>query len=64
MGLCLSCSSATSCRLDGLADSHSAGRSSALAISTLFTTFVLMPLPRPSICSTQISGVLSTLVVI
>jgi len=29
---------------------HSGGRSSALAISTLFTTLVLMPLPRPSIC--------------
>lgn len=25
-------------------------RSSALAISALFTTLVLMPLPRPSIC--------------
>lgn len=30
--------------------SQSAGRSSAFAISALFTTFVLMPLPRPSIC--------------
>jgi hypothetical protein len=30
-------------------NSHSGGRSSALAMSTLFTTFVLMPLPRPSI---------------
>eukprot|EP00955_Chlamydomonas_euryale_P068042 359999-Chlamydomonas_euryale.AAC.3 len=28
---------------------HSGGRSSALAMSTLFTTFVLMPLPLPSI---------------
>ena len=29
--------------------SQSGGRSSALAMSTLFTTLVLMPLPRPSI---------------
>ena len=29
---------------------HSGGRSSAFARSTLLTTFVLMPLPRPSIC--------------
>ena len=31
-------------------EAHSGGRSSAFARSTLLTTFVLMPLPRPSIC--------------
>ena len=35
--------------------SQSGGRSSALAISTLFTTLVLMPFPRPSICSSSTS---------
>lgn len=29
---------------------HSGGRSRAFAISTLFTTHVLIPLPRPSTC--------------
>ena len=37
----------------GRQDSQSGGRSNALAISTLFTTFVLMPLPRPSICASN-----------
>ena len=35
--------------------SHSGGRSKAFAMSTLFVTFVLMPLPRPSICSSTSS---------
>ena len=33
---------------------HSGGRSSAFARSTLLTTLVLMPLPRPSICGRRV----------
>jgi hypothetical protein len=35
------------------ADAQLAGRPSALATSTMFITFVLMPLPRPSICGVR-----------
>ena len=35
------------------ADAQLAGRPSALATSTMFITFVLMPLPRPSICGAR-----------
>jgi hypothetical protein len=34
--------------------SHSGGRARALAMSTLFTTLVLMPFPRPSILATSL----------
>lgn len=37
-------------------DLHSGGRSKALAMSTLFTMFVLIPLPRPSICTVHKHG--------
>ena len=38
---------------NGLGHAQLAGRPSALATSTMFMTFVLMPLPRPSICGVR-----------